>query len=353
MLTPALSAAAAAIAAFIFGFPMRAAARRMNWLDQPSERKVHTNPVPFGGGVVLLIGTLGGMFCAQFAETGAGGMDPKTLAFAAGLTMSLMVGLWDDMRRLGPWSKIAMQSLIALFMWKAGFRIEILTNPFGETLQFGAEGAVFTVVWYVALMNAMNLIDGLDGLAVGVAAIAGVTILGVSASWSQPSAALLAAILVGSCVGFLPHNFHPARMFLGDGGSLSLGFFLATISLETSTKSPALLALLIPMVALLLPLADAAFAFVRRLAGGKHPFHPDRRHLHHRMLRAGLTPRRAVVIFYYLSTVNGVMAYLLAKSSQLAVLCVFLMLGLGFLLLIENLSSIEKSNNADNRDADE
>ena len=97
------------------------------------------------------------------------------------------------------------------------------------------------------------------------------------------------------------------------------------------------------MVALLLPLADAAFAFVRRLAGGKHPFHPDRRHLHHRMLRAGLTPRRAVVIFYYLSAVNGVMAYLLAKSSQLAILGVFLMLGFGFLLLIENLSSIEKS----------
>ncbi len=231
-------------------------------------------------------------------------------------------------------------------------RIEILTNPFGETFQFGAEGAVLTVVWYVALMNAMNLIDGLDGLAAGVAAIAGMTILGISASWSQPSAALLAAILVGSCAGFLPHNFHPARMFLGDGGSFALGFFLATISLETSTKSPALLALLIPMVALLLPLADAAFAFVRRLAGGTHPFSPDRRHLHHRLLRAGLTPRRAVVLFYYLSAVNGVMAYLLAKSSQIAILCVFLMLGFGFLLLIENLSSIEKSSSADSESSD-
>ncbi|MCX7016699.1 MAG: MraY family glycosyltransferase [Candidatus Sumerlaeota bacterium] len=345
--TLAAGAAAAAVLAVAAGFPARWGARRIGWLDQPTGRKAHERPVPFGGGIVLVVAMLGGLCAARWlapwtSETNAllFGQTTMTAALLTGLALSLALGAWDDWRPLSPWAKLAVQAGIGALMYAGGFRIERLTNPFGPAMEFGVPGWPITVAWYVALMNALNLIDGLDGLAAGVAAIAGLTVLGVSASWSQPSAALLSAIFVGACVGFLAHNFHPARLFLGDGGSQTLGFCLATLTLETGTKGSAMMAML---VALTLPLVDAVFAFVRRVALGRHPFMADQRHLHHRLLALGLSHRRVVLIVYYFSAVNGVLAYLLAKFPPIATAWVFLMLLVGFFLLIESLASIERA----------
>lgn len=342
-----LSALVAALAAMAFTIPVRHAALRMQWIDRPDKRKMHQSPVAYGGGIVIVAGIIAGLITVLLLQPEVISAEQRSVAFIIGLLVALLIGCWDDARGLSPWTKIGCQVAIGLGMWAAGFRVEKLTNPFGGAIHLNAVGALLTVGWYVALMNAMNLIDGLDGLAAGVAAIAGATILGISSSWSEPATAVFSAILVGACIGFLPHNFFPARMFLGDGGSLSLGYCLATLALATSTKSSALLALMIPVLALLIPVADAVYAFIRRIKSGRHPFSGDQGHLHHRLLRLGLTHRRVVWIFYYLSAVNGVLAWLLAsstppdQSSSKAIFLVFAMQAAGFLLLIESVTSLE------------
>jgi len=348
MVIVTLIALTAAVLALAFGFPMRAAARRLGWGDLSAERKTREKPASFGGGVALVIAIVASIVAARLAAPQTLGAEPRQWAIVAGIAISLAVGLWDDALGLRSWAKVAVQAAVGLLMWRAGFRAEIATNPFGGVIHLGVWGAALTVVWYVALMNAMSLIDGLDGLAAGVAAIAGVTILVISASWSQPSTALLSAIFVGACLGFLAHNFHPARLLLGNGGSMTLGFFLATLTLETGTKSSALLALMFPMVALLLPIADAMFAFTQRLAGGGQLSSGGRRpHLHDRLLRLGISHKRIVLILYYLSAINGVLAYLLAAratpggSSSAPIAAVFFLQAAGFLLLIESLASLE------------
>ena len=338
----------AAVVTALLAYPVRLGAHRLGWLDHPGERKTHRAPVAYGGGVAIAAGLCAGLLAAAFVAPDVLQPSSRIPAFVIGLLVTLIVGSWDDARTLSPWTKLGLQMAIGLGMWLAGFRVEKVTNPFGGAIHIDAMGAILTVAWYVALMNAMNLIDGLDGLASGVAAIAGATVLGISFSWSEPATALISAIFVGACAGFLPHNFHPAKMYLGDGGALSLGFSLASLALATSTKTSALLALMIPIVALLIPVADAVYAFVRRLRSGRHPFLGDQGHLHHRLMRLGLTHRRVVLIVYYLSAVNGVLAWLLAsstppeQSSSKAVLLVFAMQAAGFLLLVESLTSLEK-----------
>lgn len=333
-------------------------ARRIGWMDAPGERKTHLSAVPYGGGIALVAGIGAGTISAAMMNPALLHPSARILPFAAGLVATLFVGSWDDAKGLSPWAKLAFQIGLGLAMWFGGYQVRKVTGLAGDTIQINALGALLTVVWYVAIMNAMNLIDGLDGLAAGVAAIAGATILIISFSWSEPATALLSAIFVGSCLGFLPRNFHPAKIFLGDGGALCLGFCLATLALDTSTKSSALLALMIPIVALLIPVADATYAFARRLKSGRHPFLGDQEHLHHRLIRLGLTHRRVVLIFYYFSAVNGVLAWLLASlkppdiSTSRAVFVVFVMQAAGFLLLLEILSSLENHKRPHSRGKD-
>ncbi len=346
-----LTAFIAFVSALLFAFPVRRLARRFDWVDHPTgERKTHARAIPYGGGLAIVLGMGAGILTTLFTPPALLASGTRLWAIVLGVMLTLLIGSIDDARGLGPWTKLYAQIAIGLGMWFAGFRVEKVTNPLGGVIHFGGFGAPLTVLWYVAVMNAMNLIDGLDGLACGVAAIAGMTILGISARWSEPQTMMLSAIFVGACLGFLPHNFHPARQFLGDGGSLTLGFCLATLSMATGTKSTAMLAMLVPMVALLIPVADAIAVFTRRLKHGQHPFRGDQRHLHHRLLRIGLTHRRVVLIFYYWSGVNGVLAYLLAsatpleQSSSAGVFLVFVLQAAGFLLLLESLSLLESRN---------
>ncbi|MDX1974032.1 MAG: MraY family glycosyltransferase [Candidatus Sumerlaeia bacterium] len=333
--------------------------------DNPGGRKVHRKPMPYLGGLgfafTVVLGTAIFSFVApQFALI----QQPFILAFLIGLLAIFLVGFWDDVAGMSPFVKLGLQIVIAVGMWFAGIRIERVTLGFGGALDLMAANPdsdgllilllaslpslLLTVGWYVALMNAINLIDGLDGLAGGVSLIAalslGIVGLGVTLGIGNgiTFGQVLPFIAGGALLGFLTQNWHPAKIFMGDAGSLSIGYVLATASMLSSTKAPALVALMVPLVALALPLFETTFSFARRLLRGQNPFKADRRHLHHRLLDAGLNHQRVVLIFLYTTTYFGINAILISQSrSPLLLLNVF-MIGVGLMMLIEYLKYFEK-----------
>jgi UDP-N-acetylmuramyl pentapeptide phosphotransferase/UDP-N-acetylglucosamine-1-phosphate transferase len=233
-----------------------------------------------------------------------------------------VIGLADDLFAMPPLPRLAGQLLVAMAVWSQGVRIgaiDLPFNPFG-----GAPGAIelsdglsllTTVIWLVGITNAINWLDGLDGLAAGVSGIAAVGLLSVSYSLNQPAPGLLAAALAGSCLGFLRHNFNPARIFMGDGGSYFLGFALAAISIVGPAKGLTSVSLLLPLLILSLPLADMSAVIMGRLSQGRSPFYPDRRHLHHRLLRAGFSHRRTVVLIYAFTQWLAALALVLVNAE--------------------------------------
>lgn len=334
-------------------------------LDYPSDpRKVHRKPIAYLGGMGFTATVLLGLgLYALLVPFEALRQQELMLAFIAGLVAIFAVGLWDDVAGMRPIVKLGAQLAVGLGLWLAGVRIERLnlglgqpweligTENMGWTLYLATSwpSALITMFWYAALINAINLIDGLDGLAGGVSLIAGLSLGAVAIIVAGNGADLsivLPILAAGACAGFLYHNWHPARIFLGDSGSLAIGYTLATASLVGSTKAPALLTLLIPLVALGLPLFETTFSFTRRIIAGQHPFKADRRHLHHRLLDVGLDQQRVVMIFWFATAYLGVNAILLAQARSMALLINVIMLGLGVTMLIEYLSFFEKRRNS-------
>lgn len=334
-------------------------------LDHPSDpRKVHRKPIAYLGGLGFASAVLLGLAVyALLAPFEALRQQELMYAFIAGLVAIFLVGLWDDVVGMRPMLKLGAQLAVGLGMWLAGVRIERLNLGLGSPYELiGTEtmgwslylmtswpSAVITMFWYAALINAINLIDGLDGLAGGVSLIAGLslgTVALIASGGITDLSVVLPILAAGACAGFLYHNFHPARIFLGDSGSLAIGYTLATAALVGSTKAPALLTLLIPLVALGLPLFETTFSFTRRIVAGQHPFKADRRHLHHRLLDVGLDQRRVVMIFWFATAYLGVNAVLLAQAQSMALLLNVILLGLGLTMLIEYLSYFEKRRNS-------
>lgn len=222
-----------------------------------------------------------------------------------GSTVILVVGLLDDRYELRPLLKFAGQVGVAVYTVWYGHRIEFVTNPFGGMLYLGGWGFPLTVLWIVGVMNMVNFIDGLDGLAAGVSAIACVPLAVVALQMNRPSIALLTFILAGSAFGFLPHNFNPARIFMGDAGAMFLGFMLGAITVDGALKGAATIALTIPLLALGVPVFDILFAVIRRVSAGRPFYEADQHHLHHRLLALGLTQRQAVLVLYAVSGLLG------------------------------------------------
>jgi len=240
------------------------------------------------------------------------------------------LGIYDDKKGAKAPVKFAVQIIAALVLLAFGYDIEKVTNPLGGQILVGWWGIPILVLWIVLLTNAINLIDGLDGLACGVAAIAG-SILFFAAFSEGAFVPILAVALSGACLGFLRYNFYPARIFLGDTGSLFLGFVLAAISIQGSFKTTAGMALALPLVVLLVPLADTVVAFFRRLFSGRHPFAADQRHVHHRLLAMGYSQAQAVFLIYALQINLGIIALVLKFAGRtLAVSMLILLAALMF-----------------------
>lgn len=312
-------------------------------MPTPEGRKAHGRPVAYEGGLAIWLGILVGLSALLFVMPDAILEYEHIRAMIIGSTLIVAIGVADDIMDMRPIYKLGAQLAVGAFMYYQGFRIEKISNPFGDELIFwNSLSLAGTCLWYGLLINGINMIDGMDGLATGIVGISAVTLGAIALDMDMVFAAILCLVLLAACLGFLPFNFNPATIFMGDAGSMLLGFMLASITLLSSSKAPAFLALIIPMLAVGIPLFETCFAFSRRLLSGQHPFKADRRHLHHRFLALGFSERRTVLTFYYITAYFGVTAYVLQRLEARSTLPLVGIIIIGMLVLIENMSFLEK-----------
>ena len=300
---------------------VRRLAMRWGAVDYPGERKVHTEPTARMGGAAIFIGWLLPLLVvvsfrqAHWAKFfGAGHVATAVIATA---TMMFALGVYDDFRGASARLKLPVQILAAVILYLVGIRIENVSNPFDSTLALGVFALPATVLWIVGLTNAVNLLDGIDGLAAGVSTLTAI-VMGLAAHYdgsTETQGILYVVPVAGAALGFLLYNFPPASIFMGDCGSLFLGFILATVSLLSSQKGHASVAVFVPLIVFGVPVTDTALAMLRRYLTGRNLFEADRRHVHHILLERGVSPRHTLLILYGASAILGGAALLLMNAS--------------------------------------
>ncbi|MBA4156349.1 MAG: undecaprenyl/decaprenyl-phosphate alpha-N-acetylglucosaminyl 1-phosphate transferase [Gemmatimonadetes bacterium] len=339
---------AAALLASLLVTPLviRAATAR-NLFDIPSDaRRVHTRPIPRLGGVAVFAAMVLALLLAMLAGALPSEVSGERSRFFEGILLGggilFAVGLWDDLRGLPPLVKLLAQCVAASVVFTFGFQVDVISvGPTGE-LPLGWLSFPLTILWVVGVTNAFNLIDGLDGLATGIAIVALGTTLAVALALGNAEVAIVCVALLGALLGFLRYNFSPARIFLGDSGSLFIGFMLAVLSVHGSVKSATAVLAIVPLFALALPLLDTSLAIVRRWLRGVPLSGADARHIHHRLLAMGLTHRRAAVVLYVVATALAVLGVVLAFAPPAAVLVIALAGGgISLLLLLYGMRQLE------------
>jgi UDP-GlcNAc:undecaprenyl-phosphate/decaprenyl-phosphate GlcNAc-1-phosphate transferase len=275
-------------------------ARRIGAVDEPDGRRLNVVAIPRLGGLALFLG----IFVPSLAFLD---LTRETRGLLIGAALATLVGALDDYRGLTWWQKLGGQFAAAAVPVSFGVWIDRFTFPLLgiNTLPEWA-GVPLSLIWIVAIMNMVNFTDGLDGLAAGVSAIAAFTFAVIALSLGKPPAAILSAIVFGATVGFLRHNFAPARIFMGDSGALLLGFVLATVSIQGLLKTASTVALFFPLLVLAVPILDTSFVFAKRIKYGRPLYEADRTHLHHRFVNIGFSQRRAAVYIYvWFATLAG------------------------------------------------
>ncbi len=324
----------ALIASLLLTPKAKQAAFLFNALDKPSERKVHDRLMPRLGGIAIYSGF---MIAAIVGIISALVLNKKLpyeslYAIMAGSTLIFLLGAVDDVRGLSSAVKFFWQVVAASIPMFFGVQVFYLSNPFNGVILLGALAAPFTLLWIVGLSNAINLADGLDGLAAGITAIASVTLFIVAIRIHQPGAAIFLIALAGACIGFLKYNFNPASIFLGDSGSLFLGYILATASVIGVLKSTIFLSLLIPILILGIPIYDTASVMMRRLRSGKNIFLADKSHLHHRLLNKGFSQRQTVLSIYLACLLLGLASLAITLLEfHAAIIVVLIIAAVGYL----------------------
>ena len=289
-------------------------APKIGAMDIPKDnRRMHSRAMPRVGGLAIVAGAEITLLVFMHSE-------PKILAVMLGGLLMYLLGVVDDLKDLGAKIKFGCQTLVAILMYAFGLKIEFITNYFDSgVLRFGSVLCfIVTVLWIVGITNTINLIDCLDGLAAGVAAIACLSVAYVAYIHGDRFGMLIVCVsmvaLAGSCAGFLPFNFYPARIFMGDGGSLFLGFMIAAFSVVGPLKRSTLIAVIVPVLVLGIPIFDTFFAILRRLVNRKPIMQADRGHLHHRLMASGYGQRRAVLMLYAISGIMGMAAVLVSRE---------------------------------------
>lgn len=325
----------------VLTYLVRSLAQKYGWAMQaPRERDVHTRPIPRLGGVALALTFIGitGYVAWRYADLVSffpqevWGIDRNLLGILLGVALLLGVGVVDDIRGMAPWQKLLFHILAGVILAWSTVTIPHITNPFGGKLELGLLAPIFVVLWVVFIINAINWLDGLDGLASGVSLIAVLALyfLAIKPEVNQMSMAVLAIILAGALVGFLPFNFFPAKIFLGDSGSQVLGFLLAVFSIISGGK------IATAFLVLGVPLLDVVWVIARRLLARKPIYAADRYHLHHRLLHVGLSQRQAVLLLYTLCAAFGIIALQTQSFGKFIALLVLLAImvigGIGLVL---------------------
>ncbi len=310
---------AAGILSFLFTPLVKILARKVGAMDVPHDsRRMHDHPIPRMGGLAIFIGflltTL--VFCRELRT------DRGLQSILLGAIVIVILGVFDDRNSLSAKLKLVVQLIAAaIVVFYGDLRIDKLTNPFGSSLydfwDLGVFSYPITILWIVAITNAVNFIDGLDGLACGVSCISSINMLVIALLVSDAKVAILTAALTGACLGFVPYNFNPAKIFMGDTGSTFLGFLLATVSIQGLFKAYAAISFIVPFLLLGLPIFDICFAVIRRVASGRNPMEADRGHFHHRLIDMGFTQKQSVAIAYVLTGILGLAAVLLTVSGAM------------------------------------
>ncbi len=326
-----LTAFAVSFAISLLTTPMaKDLAYRFKAVDFPRSRGMNNEPVPRMGGLAIVLGFTGALVLMSFFMRDF--ITVQFLGFTIGAVIIVVVGMLDDIYELSAKFKLAIQIIVAAIVVATGTKLDFIMWPFWQYLK--PFSAVITVIWIVGLINAVNLIDGLDGLASGVTTIAAVclTILCVLKG-NNILAVVISASLAGASLGFLPRNFAPAEVYMGDTGSTFLGYVLAVCSCIGVFKGYAILSLLLSTLAMALPMIDTAFAMIRRAVHHQPIMSPDRGHLHHRLVDSGLTSQQAVIVLYALSSVSCLIAvaiafddYRFTLSLMLALFVVIMMI---------------------------
>ena len=288
-------------------------------VDMPGGRKVHSQPMVRLGGVSIFFGVLIALlvvwFTGGFIDSNGLPLDPVADHSIWGVTLGglgfFLIGLIDDLFGLSAISRLIMQAVVAAMAWRVGVDIAFISLPLVETGIYRLPdwlSLIVTIFWLVGMANAINWIDGLDGLAAGVSGIAAVVMMVVSLYMQQPAAALIAAALAGGALSFLRYNFNPAQIFMGDGGAYFIGFTLAGVGIIGLVKGVTTVAVLLPSLTLAIPILDMSAVILLRMRKGLSPFVADKRHLHHRLLKAGFSHRFTVLFIYVLALWVGSLA---------------------------------------------
>ena len=319
---PVISILLALVSALVMSFAatplVKIFAEKIGAMDVPNEaRRIHDHPIPRMGGLAIFLGFI--LSVVLFAD-----ITKPVQGILFGAIVIVAVGAIDDIVNLPAWIKFIVQIVAAGIAVAHGVVIENLMNPFFwsdvDHLALHFLSIPVSIVWIVAITNSVNFIDGLDGLAVGVSAIDSVTMLVIAMIVADGNVAIILAALAGACVGFMPYNLNPARIFMGDTGALLLGYILATVSVLGLFKFYAVISFAVPLLILAVPLFDTVFAFFRRIAKGQNPMTADRGHFHHRLLNLGLSQKHAVAILYSISAVLGLSAVVITTSGELKML---------------------------------
>lgn len=288
---------------------IKKAAHYLNVVDIPKDdRRVHKKPMPKLGGLAIYISFITMVILKK------GPVNSTEMGIIIGASIIVLGGFIDDKYNLRPRNKLIFQLVATLVIMCFGIRISVMTNPLSDFYKYiiinQCISIPLTILWVVGVTNAFNLIDGLDGLSAGIAFIACVTMIVVSflSGNAEPEVIVLTVALAGAILGFLPYNFNPASIFMGDAGSQLLGFLLSVIAIKGAIKSASAFVLAVPLLALGLPIYDTLFAIIRRKLNGKSITQPDKGHLHHRLLAMGLNQKQAVIIMYLISAILGTLA---------------------------------------------
>lgn len=306
------------IVAFLFSFAavpfVRVLAFKIGAVDVPKDnRRMHSSPIPRIGGLAIYFGFIVSLFCFSTV------IDMKMVGILIGASLLVLLGIIDDIKPIRALYKLIVQLIAAVIPVSLGLKIAFLTNInifSGEaSLNLGFLAIPITIIWIVGLTNALNLIDGLDGLAAGVTTISAICLMIVALFNNRYEMILPLAALAGATIGFLPYNLNPAKVFMGDTGALFLGYILATLSIDGFFKSYAAITFIIPLIVLGLPLFDTSFAIIRRAVNKKPIMSPDRSHLHHRLVDAGFTQRQTVGILCAISGLLSLAAIVLITKG--------------------------------------
>ena len=310
--------------------------KKQNLISHPDLLGIHSVPTPIAGGlsfgIPVILLQIGVYFI--FPELGY-----QILYLSLGSFLMLILGLIDDKTKLRARYKLIFQIAIITIIFFSGFNIQLLTNPFGRTIILGYFSYPVTILWFLLVVNAFNLIDGMDGLASGIAIIVAVVLLAVGILKSNSIIIFSSVALIGANLAFLKYNFYPARIFMGDTGSLFLGFNIAAISIigKSEFKGITSMTLLVPIIALAIPIMDTAFAVFRRVNKKENIFQADKEHIHHKLHEIGLSQKNIALICYFLTLLFGLIAFGFSFSSKKILLSILLFLLFILIVVVYNI----------------